>query len=312
MPLYIINDNITHKKADVRVSINENMLSSCGFPFRLEFHTDRHFDLSDGLQIIVSNTELLLSSHDEREKLELFYRELLLNLMDYAQDSMEIPLLWSYQSTLPIEQCMDIARHAIQDFLECYDYQVYLVVPFDKKHLVPDSVYPDIESFISQKYVEGKDFQISSIHSNGFVYSILRNEENVGTDELIRLNSLDELMGRMEDPFAQQLFRMIDERNLTDVEVYKGAMIDRKLFSKIRKGNGYTPRKDTILALALSMKLNLDETQDLLRSAGYTLSDSSKMDLIIGYFIDHREYDFFKINEALYNFGIPELGIPRN
>jgi hypothetical protein len=65
------------------------------------------------------------------------------------------------------------------------------------------------------------------------------------------------------------------------------------------------PKKETALTLALALRLSLDETLDLLGRAGFTLSHSSKADLIFEYFISQKIYDLFELNEALLAFDQP-------
>lgn len=119
---------------------------------------------------------------------------------------------------------------------------------------------------------------------------------------------LEDIMTHMGETFSQMLIRLIDERGLTDPEVYHKANIDRKLFSKIRNNKEYSPNKKTIIAFAIALELSLDETRDLLRTAGYSLSDSSRFDVIIRFFLENQIYDIFEINEMLFLYEQPVLG----
>lgn len=120
--------------------------------------------------------------------------------------------------------------------------------------------------------------------------------------------SLDDLVNEVGQSFHEMLFLKIDMSGMTDVEVYKRANIDRKLFSKIRSNPAYHPSKQTVLALAIALKLSLDETVDLLARAEYALSPSSKGDLIVRYFIERGGYDIMTVNFALEEYGQPILG----
>lgn len=119
---------------------------------------------------------------------------------------------------------------------------------------------------------------------------------------------LEQYLEQHGESFQQMLFRHIDRRGLTDPQVYKKANIDRKLFSKIRSNENYMPSKKTVLALAIALELNMDETLDLLRRAGLALSPASDFDLIVGYCINHKVYNIFEINTYLFEYDQPLLG----
>ena len=112
-----------------------------------------------------------------------------------------------------------------------------------------------------------------------------------GMSSTISVNrNIDNLMNQLEETFSQRLLRMIDERGMTDSEAYTKAYVDRRHFSKIRKDVNYVPNKKTVLAFTIALELSLDEAKDLLGSAGFALSRSSKTDIIVAYFLQNKIY----------------------
>lgn len=227
--------------------------------------------------------------------------------------SIAFPLISSGIYGYPKTEAIKIATRAIQDFLSRNEMKIYLVVYDQKAFGISEKLFNEVQSFIDERLVkpddrrriaeDGTTQQYTSVPMQSSSYAKTTFDGNV----IEKKKSLEDLMSIKAETFSQMLLRMIDEKEMTDVEVYKRANIDRKLFSKIRKKD-YTPKKVTVIALIIALKLNMKEARELLSRAGFAFSESSKFDIIIQYFIEQQNYDIFEINETLFAFEQQLLG----
>lgn len=253
--------------------------------------------------------------------------------------SVAFPLISSGSYGYPKGEALQIAVSAIRAFLtDEADLAVSLVL-FDRNTLeLSEGLLGRVQSYIDDWYVGEHTFSrrtqtaalereqqeptsmflemppIQSADTSVYEPSddsqdicLLRTPEIPEAPTAAPKRSLSDLLFRMEDSFSKMLLRLIDEKGMTDVQVYKRANLDRKLFSKLRK-ESYNPSRQTAIALAIALRLNLDETRDLLSRAGYTLSRCSKFDVIIEYFITEGIYDIDEINQVLFAFDQKLLG----
>ncbi len=116
---------------------------------------------------------------------------------------------------------------------------------------------------------------------------------------------LNERISHISDTFSQYLMYLIKDRKMENTDVYKRALVNKKIFSKIKNNPDYHPQKITALCLCVGAKLNLDESKDLLSRAGYALSPCDKMDIIFSYFIENGIYDMLELDIQLEEHGLP-------
>lgn len=256
-------------------------------------------------------------SFGEKEQLYSCYKKSLELAKEYECGSVAFPLISSGVYGYPKDKALDVAVSAITDFLEENDMDITMVV-FDKNAVsVSEKLISDVKKYIDDNYAEEHSSYFSrrnkEIHfwgecdePNG---KMLAGREYRAPESYDDLSACFEDFDKLDETFSQALLRMIDEKGLTDVQVYKKANIDRRLFSKIRSDMNYKPKKQTAIALAVALELDIHETQKLLEKAGYTLSNSIKFDVIIKYFIENKKYNIYEINETLFAFDQSLIGV---
>lgn len=245
---------------------------------------------------------------EENEKLlRSAYTESLKLAAKNGCGSIAFPLISSGIYGYPKEEALQIAVAAIKDFLAEHDIDVYLVI-FDRASFaVSEKLLGAVESYIDENYVDSHFVYRQEVQRADYEEIIMKPSLDEA-DFMSVSKGLDDIIDDLDEPFNTTLLKLIDAKGKTDSEVYKRANIDRKLFSKIRTGKGYMPSKRTILALAVSLELTLEETDDLLERAGYALSHIQKFDVIVEFFIVNGKYDIFEINEVLFKYDQPLLG----
>ena len=253
----------------------------------------------------------------EEEILRNCYRESLKLAIANKCKSLAIPLIASGVFGFPKDKVLKIAVDEISNFLLENEMLVYIVV-FDKtSYSISEKLFTDIENYIDDHYVDthadyGRDFMCIEMPMEApYTRRRKSNRDAIEICEskaMLAEDNLDDILKKLDESFSQMLLRKIDERGMTDAECYKKANVDRKLFSKIRSNVNYKPSKTTVIAFAIALELSLNETEDMLRKAGFALSHSNKFDVIIEYFITHGNYNIFEINEVLYQFDQSTLG----
>ena len=167
-----------------------------------------------------------------------------------------------------------------------------------------------IDLYIEKNFSDTSELEAAAKRGVKFSYSVSslgEPAESAKTFEVI-VRKLKDKIGLAGNFFSDYLFKLIKQKNLSEVDVYKAAHLDRRVFSKIRNERNYMPAKKTVLAIAFAMKLDFKETNTLLARAGYFLSSGRKEDVIAAYFIENKIYDLFLINEVLDYYDCPLLG----
>lgn len=248
--------------------------------------------------------------HNEAALLESAYRNAMQRAWDADCRSIAFPLISSGIYGYPKEAAFRIAVDTIRDFLTDHDMDVILTV-FDRSSTLLGERYHQVSAFIDDHYVMAK--RSSRRAETASMREQLAEQADMDCMPCPSMaapcmeRSLDELVEQLEESFNAMLLRLIDQKGFSDTQVYKRANLDRKHFSKLRK-EGYNPSKTTAVALAIALRLNLDETKDFLGRAGYALTRASKFDVIIEYCIREGIYDIFEVNELLFAFDERLLG----
>ena len=335
MPFGIIRDDIAHVRADVLVNAaNERLVAGggvCGAIFAGAGHermgaacreigscptggavTTPGFDLPCRWVVHAVGPIWRGGTHGERAQLHACYRSVFAEVERLGAASVAFPLISAGIFGYPVREALDVARDEAAAFLgRCPDVEVTLVV-FSSDVVaacVPDA--DELRAFIGDEYVAASPFAHGRDRMADLRASLPDGDFPVLAAPAAAAAAPDDLADRLthlDASFSQALLALIDERGLTDAQVYRRANISRQLFSKIRSHADYRPTKPTAVALAMALGLTLPETQGLLAHAGLTLSRSSRFDVIVEFYLSRGVHDVMTVNEALFAYDQPLLG----
>lgn len=253
---------------------------------------------------IYGEEQLLRSCYDNSLKLAL----------EYGCQSVAFPLISSGNYGFPKDKALQIAISAFSTFLLEHEMQIYLVV-FDRTAFkLSEKLFQSVASYIDQHYVDAWE---RATYSTGEPFRNRRRWDRELRKDMSVCESapctsmpisLADKLKQADAGFTETLLKLIDKTGKKDSEIYKRANLSKQHFSKIRNNPDYKPTKPTAIALALALELDLEATRDLIGRAGFALTNSSKFDLIIQYFIEQGNYNVVEINMALYEFDQSLLG----
>lgn len=269
-------------------------------------------------------------THGEKEDLASCYRRSLELADEAGCESIAFPLISSGTFGYPREEALRVAEETIRKYLADHDsnMDVTLVIFDSKTTRAVAAKYKDLKQYIDDRYTGPAERLARSRRS---VLEAPRRTSRVPRAPALTKSDIERpamglsphraygapmgalfdldrmLKEKQDETFSQRLLRLIEERGMKDAECYRRANVDRRLFSKIRSNPDYHPRKGTAIAFAVALQLTLDETNDLLQSAGYVLTHAERVDIIVEYFIVNKVYDVLKLNEALFAYDQPTL-----
>lgn len=196
--------------------------------------------------------------------------------------SIAFPLLSTGSFGYPKEEGLRIAVDECNRFLLKNDMDITLVVFDNKATNLGQKLYPDLQKYIDQNYVTmtkereyGKSRrsrnaricrQIPDFAEYECILSSINSSVSVVSDSIPEFDyekhesKLNERMHHLSDTYSEYLLYLIQSKGLENADVYKRAIVDKKIFSKIKNNRDYHPNKLTALCLCIGAKLNMDET----------------------------------------------------
>lgn len=348
MPFIIVRDNIVHMRTDAIVNAANSRLQAgggvCGSIFSAAGYERMQAACNAighcGVGQVVATPGFALPARfvfhavgpiwrggflGEERQLRSCYTQAMRLAVRMGLQSIAFPLISSGIYGYPKARALSTAVSAIGEFLLQEELTVYLVVYDRSAYELSAQRFRSIQSYIDDHYVQMRErivqpdfYGTTPIFDAWPLSSQPSDTEGVPVTAAMRPSlakeppdlgkALTEAVSHLQDTFSQSVLHWIDLRGEKDADVYKRANLDRKLFSKLRSDVHYKPSKATAVALAVALRLNLDETRDLLGRAGYALSSAQRADVIVSFFIEQGNYSIFEINEALFAFDEACLG----
>lgn len=192
------------------------------------------------------------------------------------------PLIAAGSMGFPIPKALEIAVVTISEYLELYsDLAVYLVLHNETAEQIAHSMLGDLDAFVQGHF--------DPVQADGS-------------------KTLAQMIDEKGESFVDVLYRYMDEKGIDKPsQLYKAAYVSKQAFSKLISGTSVKPSMETAVGLAFALKLTYEEAVEFFNAAGIALSNGSKYDIIVTYFLKNRNYSVWEFNEQLLKYGYKKL-----
>jgi len=283
----------------------------------------------------------------EEEMLARSYRAALDAAAKQKCKSIAFPLLSTGNYGFPQKLSMRIALDVFSKFLMEHEMQIYLTVFGEEAFKLSNTLFRSVQAYIDENYVTSKfeeeygvdeaAYHVGSTNLSPRMkarreaqqeyaaeYSaeafededlavfgappIMADAAMAAPAPLAGKESLSDMMDKMDASFSDTLMALIDATGEKPSNIYHKACVSKQVFSKINSNSHYQPLKATAIAFCLALELDLEEAQELLARAGFTLSKSSLSDVIIMYCIENKIYNVVLVDNILYEHDQMQIG----
>ena len=272
----------------------------------------------------------------EEEMLARSYRAALDAAAKQKCKSIAFPLLSTGNYGFPKKISMRIALDVFSKFLMEHEMQIYLTVFGEEAFKLSNTLFRSVQAYIDENYVASKFEEEYGTSNLSPRMTARRKEQQYAAEYLAEAveedsadldapeiladataeapaplagkESLSDMMDKMDASFSDTLMALIDATGEKPSNIYHKACVSKQVFSKINSNSNYQPLKATAIAFCLALELDLEEAQELLARAGFTLSKSSLSDVIIMYCIENKIYNVMMVNEMLFEYDLAQIG----
>lgn len=298
------------------------------------------FDLSAKYVIHVVGPAWVDENPVEEEMLARSYRAALDAAAKQKCKSIAFPLLSTGNYGFPKKLSMRIALDVFSKFLMEHEMQIYLTVFGEEAFKLSNTLFRSVQAYIDENYVASKfeeeygvdeaAYHVGSSNLSPRMKARRKEQREYAAEYMAEAveedaalpgaptpvkpalsagkESLADMMDKMDATFSDTLMALIESSGEKPSTIYRKACVSKQVFSKINSNSNYQPSKATAIGFCLALELDLEETQELLARAGFTLSKSSLFDVIIMYCIENKIYNVVLVDNMLFEYDLTQIG----
>ena len=242
--------------------------------------------------------------NNEFELLRSCYRNSLELVIKEQCKSVAFPLISTGVYGFPKDEALNIATSEINDFLMKHSSIDVIICIFDEDSFVLSGKIADnVEEFINRQKAldtlkEEYGTHFDKVMERSRQSKLIKPNKKQGRSYRYRISD-------DKSTFAEMLNDYIEFLGEKPSTIYKRAWLPRRTFSRIIAGN-YTPRKDAAVALCLALRLNVEQTVDMLARNYMAFNPADNADRFVLQCIENHIFDLEKINESLVKLGLDD------